>query len=163
MGTIILLLFMANQPSLYDEINAYRVANGLNPLVPDERLERSAAIQCEWYAVAQRMGIEGDQHSTLTIWLQSTYPDLLWDRLYATYGPTLPEWLNWYDRARLCGWSGGAVGENGAFSSSGKPKVPVVMAGWKRSPGHNSNLLGDWDVMGFAVKGRALYCEFGTK
>jgi hypothetical protein len=166
MNIILALCLLAAPPSLYVEVNAYRVQVGLNPLIPDTSLEHAAELQCEWHGVAGKLfppGADIDPHSTLTAWLLAEHPELDWGRLYATYGPVLPDWLNWHDRARLCGWEGGATAENGYLWSGGKPKPWEVVAGWARSPGHRRNLEGDWLFVGFAEasKSRALFCEFG--
>lgn len=52
------------------------------------------------------------------------------------------------DRVRAAGYRFGAVGENIAY---GYGSVVTVMAGWIKSPGHERNIRGSYQHVGFGV------------
>lgn len=55
------------------------------------------------------------------------------------------------DRVRSVGYNPSKVGENIAM---GYPDIATVMSGWRKSPGHYSNIIGDYKEVGFGVVSR---------
>lgn len=89
-------------------INAYRTANGRNPLVLDERLTRAAAMQSDAQAGRSWIGHSGAGGSTPM------------------------------RRARSAGFNAKIASENVA---AGQKSFADVLAYWKQSSGHRTNLL----------------------
>lgn len=89
-------------------INAYRGANGRNPLVLDQRLNRAAAMQSEAQAGRSWIGHSGSGGSTPM------------------------------QRVRSAGFPAKIASENVA---AGQKSFADVLAYWKQSSGHRTNLL----------------------
>merc|ERR1711955_57737 len=67
-----------------------------------------------------------------------------------------------FDHRPLASWPENARAENIAGGCEFQPKGSVAVIGWKNSPGHNKNMLGDHKIMGvgFAKKrGCIKFCQ----
>lgn len=146
------------------EINLCRARHDLPPVAESAILAETAELCAEWAAFRTKSGVDFSDHNVSSAWLLDRHPELLWERLLATYMGTLPDNLSSHDVARLCGWAGGLVVDIGY---EGRAKADRTIALWERSPGHSAVLLGEYDVCGvgydnvpggvwlFAVFGRA--------
>jgi uncharacterized protein YkwD len=97
-----------NPEAALKAINAFRTANGVQPLVLDERLAKAAAMQSKTQAARSWIGHDGAGGST-------------------------PK-----QRAISAGYPAKIASENVA---SGQKSFADVLAFWKQSPGHRTNLL----------------------
>lgn len=136
------------EADLFAAVNAARVANGVGALAPNAALGEAADLEASWLIFAMRHKLPWAYHLTSTAWLQDERPDLLWERLHATYGETLPTWLGIHDVARLCGYGGLCRDNIGRANKTAANSV----TGWLRSTdGHRENLLdARWTELGVA-------------
>lgn len=167
MSTLILIALaaVAAPPQSYLlDINIARVTNGQLPVEQHILLDEAASLQVAWLAYAAKRNIATGYHQCQTAWLLDQHPELHWDRLLATYGGSLPEWLGAFDLARLCGFNAMAV-DIGALGGRHMDAV----AGWLGSPGHRYWLLyPDWRYVGIGQAGLgggnfATWATFGNE
>ena len=113
------------------------------------QLQRAAELQVEWlvHALKKRIRFPND-HVVRTDWLRAAHPELLWERLDATFPDGPPDWIGAFDLARLSGWEGYAKDNGGYFRRTGDPA-----AAWMQSQfGHRENLLDpDWTAVGICA------------
>ncbi len=124
---------------LVQQINIARLNADVPTLPEDSRLSRTAALMTEWLVkdFKRRVPESPNDHVVSSKWLLATHPELIWERMYATFPGGFPDWFGAYNIARLCGYNGLAL-DNGAYVSK---KVDPVL-GWLRSEaGHRENLL----------------------
>lgn len=135
---LLTLALLAADPisTLLLEVNVARVTNDQLPVAADPLLAQAASLQTEWLSVARRYGGSLSDHHVQTAWLLREHPELRWDRLLATYGGTLPEWLGSFDLARLCEFNQ-AVRD--IVHIGGRNADPV--GAWLQSPTHRTTLL----------------------
>lgn len=143
MTTLLLLLTLT--ADLVADINATREAHGVAPVVRSATLDAAAELQVEWLAFAHKKRIDTGDHECLTSWLLTAHPELLWERLLATY-EVLPKWLVAHDLARLCGY-GGVARDIGSYV--GRKDSPID--GWLRNDHRTVLLDPDADEVGIAV------------
>ena len=130
---------MSTAKQIILDINIARMSDGVQPVAEDARLGRAAALHVEWLVrdSKKQVRLSPNDHVVLASWLLDAHPELIWERLYATFPNGFPTWFGAFDVARLCGYNGLAL-DNGAFVS--RKVDPVV--GWLRSEaGHRENLL----------------------
>lgn len=130
-------------------INAYRLDEGLSALTASDQLSQAADLHCQWIAFASKRKLAWQHHATDSSWLRLAHPDLLWDRLDATFPCGIPSSISSFDLARLCGYAG-LVRD---ISAVGDARAPVNVIGWDRSPTHRTILRGDWSECGVGKRG----------
>jgi uncharacterized protein YkwD len=109
----------AEQIAMFDAINAYRVANGLNALTYSARLENAA----------------------------SGFAEQMWREDF--FDHTAPDGTTPADRAEAAGFCNRFVGENIAYGLNTLSTAQAAMNGFENSPPHNENLLNpNWDFVG---------------
>jgi len=141
-----LLLLLALTADLADDINATREAHDVAPVARSATLDAAAELQVEWLAFASKRRIDTGDHECLTSWLLTAHPELLWERLFATFPDGLPKWLVAHDLARLCGYEGVA---RDIGSYVGRKDSPID--GWLRNAHRTVLLDPDADEVGIAV------------
>lgn len=147
---------------VFVEINLSRTEHDLATVQGSAELTAAAELIAEWNAWATRKQIDYPEHSINTAWLLERHPELLWERLRATFQCGLPETIVAHDVARLCGWTGGFAIDIGYL---GRAKASRAISDWERST-HSQVLWGEYDVCGVGTDGAGsntwIFAVFGV-